>query len=276
MLELKNEDLVRHWLTLKKNVSAGVFFDDSDHLTVLSRDGSTQSFASSPFRQQLENCIVYLDDAHTRGTDLKLPSGYRAAVTLGPKVTKDRLVQGRVSSLFLLSSFVLILFLTPFHPVCAGCMRMRKLASGQSVMFCAPLEVDRRIRKVCELATSEKVTVKHVLTWAMRESCDDILHNVPHWAAQGVDYEMRKGFDPSAMSEVKGELKEAWLRPEARTLEELYGGPFEDAPTEHPAHKIPAMKKRLKLLGITSIAEARIEEVHLFRSPATILAIACA
>lgn len=94
MLELKNEDLVRHWLTLEKDAAAGVFFDDSDHLTVLAQDGSVQSFASSPFRQQLEKCVVYLDDAHTRGTDLKLPSDYRAAVTLGPKVTKDRLVQG--------------------------------------------------------------------------------------------------------------------------------------------------------------------------------------
>ena len=95
-LELQNEDLVRHWLSLKPHISAAIFFDDSDHLTVLTQDGSTELFVSSPFNRQLDKCIVYLDDAHTRGTDLKLPRETRAAVTLGPKVTKDRLLQGEL------------------------------------------------------------------------------------------------------------------------------------------------------------------------------------
>jgi hypothetical protein len=97
MLELQNKELVRRWLSLKPDVSAAIFFDDFDHLTVLTQDGSTESFVSSPFNRQLEKCIVYLDDAHTRGTDLKLPRETRAAVTLGPKVTKDRLLQGELS-----------------------------------------------------------------------------------------------------------------------------------------------------------------------------------
>jgi hypothetical protein len=94
MLELQNEDLARHWLSLRPDVSAAVFFNDSDHLTVLTQDGSIEPFISSPFSRQLDRCVVYLDDAHTRGTDLKLPRETRAAVTLGPKVTKDRLLQG--------------------------------------------------------------------------------------------------------------------------------------------------------------------------------------
>jgi hypothetical protein len=94
MLELQNEDLARYWLSLRPDVSAAVFFNDSDHLTVLTRDGSIEPFISSPFSRQLDRCIVYLDDAHTRGTDLKLPRESRAGVTLGPKVTKDRLLQG--------------------------------------------------------------------------------------------------------------------------------------------------------------------------------------
>jgi Protein of unknown function (DUF3645) len=94
MLELQNEELARHWLSLRPDVSAAVFFDDSDHLTVLTQDGSIVPFISSPFSRQLDRCVVYLDDAHTRGTDLKLPRETRAAVTLGPKVTKDRLLQG--------------------------------------------------------------------------------------------------------------------------------------------------------------------------------------
>ena len=96
MLELQNQDLVRHWLSLKPHISAAIFFNESDHLTVLSRDGTVEPFISSPFNRQLDKCIVYLDDAHTRGTDLKLPLETRAAVMLGPKVTKDRLLQGEL------------------------------------------------------------------------------------------------------------------------------------------------------------------------------------
>jgi len=95
MLELQNEALARHWLSLRPDVSAAIFFNDSDHLTVITPDGTIEPFISSPFNRQLDKCVVYLDEAHTRGTDLKLPKGMRAAVTLGPKVTKDRLVQGR-------------------------------------------------------------------------------------------------------------------------------------------------------------------------------------
>jgi hypothetical protein len=95
MLELQNEELARHWLTLRPDISAAIFFNDSDHLTVVTLDGTVEPFISSPFNRQLDKCVVYLDEAHTRGTDLKLPIGMRAAVTLGPKVTKDRLVQGK-------------------------------------------------------------------------------------------------------------------------------------------------------------------------------------
>jgi len=95
MLELQNDELARYWLSLRPDVSAAIFFDDSDHLTVVTPDGTLEPFISSPFNRQLDKCVVYLDEAHTRGTDLKLPIGMRAAVTLGPKVTKDRLVQGK-------------------------------------------------------------------------------------------------------------------------------------------------------------------------------------
>jgi hypothetical protein len=94
MLELENKDLAKKWLSLRPDVSAAIFFNDEDNLTVITRDGTIEPFIASPFKRQLDKCVVYLDDSHTRGTDLKLPEGMRAAVMLGPKVTKDRLVQG--------------------------------------------------------------------------------------------------------------------------------------------------------------------------------------
>ena len=96
MLDLQNYELAKAWLAISTNTStsAAIYFNEDDELTVLTRDGSTQLLISSPFAQQLDQCVVYLDDAHTRGTDIKFPSGFRAAATLGPKVTKDRLTQG--------------------------------------------------------------------------------------------------------------------------------------------------------------------------------------
>jgi hypothetical protein len=98
MLELQNEGLARLWLSLRPDVSAAIYFNDSDHLTVITPDGRIGPFISSPFNRQLEKCLIYLDDAHTRGTDLMIPQGTRAAVTLGPKVTKDKLAQGKYST----------------------------------------------------------------------------------------------------------------------------------------------------------------------------------
>lgn len=95
IIELSNQEVALRWLGMvpEGDAAAVVFFDD-DELSVLTRNGMVDPFLTSPFATQLERCLVFLDQAHTRGTDLKLPEDYRAAVTLGPGVTKDTLVQG--------------------------------------------------------------------------------------------------------------------------------------------------------------------------------------
>ena len=94
VLEWKNEKVVREWLLRVPEANAAIFFDDQNDLSILTRDGITEPLMISSFAKQMDECLVYLDEAHTRGTDLKLPTNYRAAVTLGPDLTKDRLVQG--------------------------------------------------------------------------------------------------------------------------------------------------------------------------------------
>jgi hypothetical protein len=74
-------------------VQAVVYFEDEE-LTVLDRVGRAEPLHTSPFAKQLGTCSVYLDEAHTRGTDLKLPRNYRAGETLGQALTKDKLTQG--------------------------------------------------------------------------------------------------------------------------------------------------------------------------------------
>lgn len=94
VLELQNEEVAKQWLALAPSAQAVVYFDERNELSVLSREGFKVALAMSPFIGQMDQCLIYLDEAHTRGTDLALPTDYRAAVTLGPGLTKDRLVQG--------------------------------------------------------------------------------------------------------------------------------------------------------------------------------------
>lgn len=98
VLELRNHEVAARWLdeVPDHTAQAAVYFNDNDELTVLTRDGNSEALRVSAFAERLDSCLVYLDEAHTRGTDLKLGRKSRAAVTLGPNLTKDRLVQGRI------------------------------------------------------------------------------------------------------------------------------------------------------------------------------------
>ncbi|PKS12562.1 hypothetical protein jhhlp_000770 [Lomentospora prolificans] len=97
VLELSNLEVAQQWLQRVQDdqTQAAVFFDDNDELSVLNRSGYIERLQTSPFASQLDLCLVFLDEAHTRGTDLKLPTNYRAAVTLGANQTKDGLMQGK-------------------------------------------------------------------------------------------------------------------------------------------------------------------------------------
>ena len=97
ILESSNVEFAREWLashTDEVATRAVVFFNHVDELCVLDRTNRVEALRTSPFAKQLDLCLVFLDEAHTRGTDLKLPRDYRAAVTLGANLTKDKLVQG--------------------------------------------------------------------------------------------------------------------------------------------------------------------------------------
>ena len=100
VVDMQNDEVAKAWLEVNQGAQAAVYFNRHDELVVRTRDQVIEPFASSCFSQQMEQCVLYLDDAHTRGTDVKLPREFRAAVTLGPKVTKDRLVQGEDAHTF--------------------------------------------------------------------------------------------------------------------------------------------------------------------------------
>lgn len=95
ILELDNRQVAKTWMDMTTNITAQavLFFDDDENMLVLDRAGREEALQVSPFLHRLDECLVYLDEAHTRGIDLRLPRNYRAAVTLGANLTKDRLIQ---------------------------------------------------------------------------------------------------------------------------------------------------------------------------------------
>ena len=99
ILEMDNTSLAQAWLEVDNEAEAAVFFGADDRARVLYRDGKSQPLAGSPYLNNLGACVVYLDEAHTRGVDLKMPANAVAALTLGIQQTKDHTVQGKSPSI---------------------------------------------------------------------------------------------------------------------------------------------------------------------------------
>lgn len=95
ILEMDNLRLAEAWLKVDYEAPAVVYFDSENKPFVLYRHGTKVPLLASPFAENLGDCLVYLDEAHTRGTDLKMRSDAVGALTLGLGQTKDHTVQGK-------------------------------------------------------------------------------------------------------------------------------------------------------------------------------------
>ncbi|TKA22405.1 hypothetical protein B0A50_07911 [Salinomyces thailandicus] len=159
IIDLNNLEVAKAWLKLSdSSKEAVVFLNDADDLCVIDRKDRIDQLQTSSFATRLDVCLVFLDESHTRGIDLKLPVDYRAAVTLGANLTKDRLVQ--------------------------ACMRMRELGQGQTVIFCIPIEIQDKIMA----AMNDKkgnITVLDVLQWSICETHTEMRRGMPLWLVQG-------------------------------------------------------------------------------------------
>jgi hypothetical protein len=143
-------------------------------------------------------------------------------------------------------------------------MRLRKLGHGQSVLIIAPPEIDRAIRSVGNSLASVKVTVVDVIRWAMLETCADIHRHIPHWVEQGLDYKARNAAHLAyeALPDIN-KLRDGWLRPEAKTLGEMYG--WTESQRERVEFQTQAfgdseLRARLDAIGVTRIVDARLSE----------------
>ncbi|KAI1811621.1 hypothetical protein GGS20DRAFT_592862 [Poronia punctata] len=205
VLELDNLDMAQEWLSSIQDVEgteAAVFFNVDDELAVVDREGHVELLQVSPYMSQLDLCLIFLDEAHTRGTELRLPRYYRAAVTLGANLTKDRLMQ--------------------------ACMRMRLLGEGQSVVFCVPQEISSKVQRRLSSADPPPepgISVSDILAWSITETWEDTKRNIPLWAAQG----RRQATHQELWAECHAngdiltqELAESFLEDEGTTLERQY------------------------------------------------------
>lgn len=224
ILEYDNCGLAEEWLRLSgPSKEAVVFVSDSDELCVVDRKGHSDLLQTSPYASRLDACLVFLDENHTRGIDLQMPPDYRAAVTLGAHLTKDRLVQ--------------------------ACMRMRKLGQGQSVVFCVSQEIQAKIHGNMQLySANTDIMVADVLLWSISESHAEIRRSMPLWAVQGERHaqhakvwkEMRDERGATCLSKVgAGKL----LEQDAQSLDFRYRP---NHPTEHPSRLASSTNPHLK------------------------------
>lgn len=95
ILEMSNEDLVKTWMDIDTQPQAAVYFGADNRVWVRYRGTKARvPLLATPLVDHLDDCLVYLDEAHTRGIDLKLPENARGALTLALGQTKDHTVQG--------------------------------------------------------------------------------------------------------------------------------------------------------------------------------------
>ena len=182
VLDMPNMTLIRTWMAMISDVDAGIFFDKDDSVMVLTRDNKLETLTASSFQSSMDRCLVYLDEVHTRGTDLKLPINSRAAVTLGPRLVKDKLVQGKFSNLK---------FRLPLTTDSVACMRLRKLGQGQSLIFVAPPEVHQSIVNITGKHGSD-IDGYDVVAWSLEQSCLSIERSQPLRVLQGLNHYHRQ------------------------------------------------------------------------------------
>lgn len=202
MLELTNEEVAVWWLNEAENeIHAAVYFDSHDILQTIDRNGIITEFDCSVYRENLSDCVVYLDDVHTRGTDLKFPLNWKACVTLSGDITHDKTVQ--------------------------SCMRMRQLGKGHMISFWASYEADIRIRKISRLSMEDQVTNEDVFDFINANSSQFETANMVHWTTAALNYTKKlighKLFENIGNAESMKKLYEICVDDEFIKLDEMYG-----------------------------------------------------
>lgn len=213
----------------------------------------TVPLVATPFADNLAECVVFLDEAHCRGTDLKLPQGAKGALTLALGQTKDHTVQ--------------------------AAMRLRQLSTTQSVAFFAGPEVHQSIMDVCQLPINAFIHSGHVVHWLLEQSCCANEHLANLHLAQGVDFCQRLNaqwkYDQFLTSdEQRMMLLNVIRQQERQTLNQQYGRITDTTKGSPDDVVFPSLKRfmstlasqrksmavKLKAIGMHSSALEEVEQ----------------
>ncbi|KAI1495818.1 hypothetical protein F5X99DRAFT_422623 [Biscogniauxia marginata] len=205
ILEMDNKSLATEWLSVDHKAKAAIYFGKDNRAWVTFRGTAKEDtpLLATPYADDLSDCLVYIDEAHTRGVDLKLPVYARGGLTLALKQTKDYTVQ--------------------------AAMRLRQLRTTQSVIFFAPLEVNQSIKDLCCPDENQKIDSSHVISWLLEQSCRTNEDLQGLYVAQGIDFCRRTDAvwcnpDFIASTAQRKKLLSVLRQPERQTLNQLYGG----------------------------------------------------
>ncbi|KAL3476926.1 hypothetical protein BJX99DRAFT_258041 [Aspergillus californicus] len=201
IMEMDNITVAKAWIQTDWKAKGVVYFGDDNQPWVMHRNLKRVPFLASPFADDLDGCLVYLDEAHTRGTDLKLPASAVGALTLGLSQTKDQTVQ--------------------------AAMRLRQLGTTQSVTIIAPPEVHQRILDVCKKTSRDTLDSSDVITWLLDQTCATNRELQPLYFAQGKNFCQRMQAASGCkkfLSNVEHRKKylEILQQPEQQMLQQLY------------------------------------------------------
>ncbi|KAF2396522.1 hypothetical protein EJ06DRAFT_222752 [Trichodelitschia bisporula] len=201
ILEMDNHSLAREWLQIDTQAQAAVYFDNKSKPWVLYRNNKRLPLLATPFANNLEECVVYLDEAHTRGTDLKLPPKAKGALTLGLGQTKDQTVQ--------------------------AAMRLRQLGTTQSVTFFAPPEVHQSILDLRSDRNTDRIDSSDVVYWLLEQTCNSNEQLQKLYCAQGLDFCRRVNAGKKNSDFLTSEThRDNYLRvlrqPEQQSLQQMY------------------------------------------------------
>ncbi|PLB47177.1 hypothetical protein P170DRAFT_412866 [Aspergillus steynii IBT 23096] len=162
ILEHSNQGLARKWLDIDYKAPAAVYFDSGSKPWVMDRNYKEVPLLASSFTNDLDKCLVFLDEAHTRGTDLKFPPSSRAALTLSLGQTKDHTVQ--------------------------AAMRLRQLGTSQSVVFVASPEAHQSVLDVRRKSSKDAIDSTDVIAWLLEQTCRHHEQLRSLYLAQGYDF----------------------------------------------------------------------------------------
>ncbi|KAF2217449.1 hypothetical protein CERZMDRAFT_92099 [Cercospora zeae-maydis SCOH1-5] len=199
VLELSNLQVAKTWLKMHDSTKdAAVFVNEDDDICVVDRGGRIELLRTSSYATRLGSCLIFLDEAHTRGIDLELPETYRALLTLGAGLTKDRTTQ--------------------------AAMRMRRLGQGQTIVFCIPQEIQSKICELTSKSEPKSITTSDVLLWTISETHKEISRCMPLWQVQGERFCHQESvwLEHQQNGAMTKNLAERFLENEAQTIEKRY------------------------------------------------------